>query len=104
MFNDIDESLEACYSLFIKTVDKHAPIKTHRLKNDIQPDWINRDILDKMKQRDKLKKQCRFEEYKILRNEISKGIQEAKQSTYESKIEEGKDDPVHLEKFQRIRS
>ena len=36
MFNDIDESLEAWYSLFIKTVDKHAPIKTHRIKNDIQ--------------------------------------------------------------------
>ena len=32
MFNDIDESLEAWYSLFIKTVDKHAPIKTHRIK------------------------------------------------------------------------
>ena len=25
MFNDIDESLEAWYSLFIKTVDKYAP-------------------------------------------------------------------------------
>ena len=92
-------SLEAWYSLFIKTVNKHAPIKTHRIKNDIQPDWINPDILDKMKQRDKLKKQCRFEEYKILRNEISKGIQEAKQSTYESKIEEGKDDPKSIWKI-----
>ena len=99
MFNDIDESLEAWYSLFIKTVDKHAPIKTHRIKNDIQPDWINPDILDKMKQRDKLKKQCRFEEYKILRSEISKGIQEAKQSTYESKIEKGKDDLKSIWKF-----
>ena len=49
-----------------------------------------------MKQRDKLKKQCRFEEYKILRKEISKGIQEAKQSTNESKIEEGKDDPKSI--------
>ena len=74
-------------------------IKTHRIKNDIQPDWINPDILDKMKQRDKLKKQCRFEEYKILRNEISKGIQEAKPSTYESKIEEGKDDPKSIWKI-----
>ena len=99
MFNDIDESLEAWYSLFIKTVDKHAPIKTHRIKNDIQPDWINPDILDKMKQRDKLKKQSRFDEYKILRNEISKGIQEAKQSTYESKIEKGKDDPKSIWKI-----
>ena len=96
IFNDTGESLEAWNSLFIETVDKHAPIKTHRIKNDIQPDWINPDILDKMKQRDKLKRPCRFEEYKILRNEISKGIQEAKQSTYESKIEEGKDDPKSI--------
>ena len=99
MFNDIDESLEAWYSLFIKTVDKHAPIKTHRTKNDIQPDWINPDILDKMKQRDKLKKQCRFDEYNILRNEISKRIQEAKQSTYESEIEKGKEDPKSIWKM-----
>ena len=32
----------------------------------------------------------------ILRNEISKEIQEAKQSTYESKIEKGKDDPKSI--------
>ena len=83
MFNAIDESLEAWYSLLIKTVHKHAPVKTHRIKKDIQPDWVNPDILDKMKQRDKLNNQCRFEEYKILRNEISKEIQEAKQSRYE---------------------
>ena len=44
MFNDIDESLGTWYSLFIKTVDIHAPIKTHRIKNDIQLDWINPDI------------------------------------------------------------
>ena len=82
-----------------KNCRQHAPIKTYRIKNDTQPDWINPDILDKIKQRDKLKKQCRFKEYKILRNEKSKGIQEAEQSTYESKIEEGKDDPKSIWKF-----
>ena len=79
MLNDIDESIEVWYSLFIKNCRQTCPNKTHRIKTDIQPVWINPDILDKMKQRDKLKK-CRFEEYKILRIGISKGIKEAKQS------------------------
>ena len=40
----------------VKTVDKHAPIKMHRIKHYVQPDWVTTNILEKKnKQRDNLK-------------------------------------------------
>ena len=50
------DALEACYSHFVETINKHAPIKQHRIKKDIQPDWLNSEIIDNMKERDELKK------------------------------------------------
>ena len=52
-----------------------------------------------MKERDKLKKQGRVEEYKVLRNRISCLIQDSKSSTYKNKIENGKDDPKSIWKI-----
>ena len=60
---DADDMLDAWYSFFVKTIDTHAPIKTHRNKNENQLDWVTSDILVKIKQRDNLKKQGKFENY-----------------------------------------
>ena len=39
-YDNVDSILDAWYSLFIGVIDKHAPIKTHRIKkNEIQPDF-----------------------------------------------------------------
>ena len=92
-YANIDDALEAWYSLFVETINKHAPIKKHRIKKYIQPDWLNSEILDNMKDRDKLKKQGRFAEYKVLRNRITSLIQDSKSATYKNKIEEEKGDP-----------
>ena len=54
-FEHTDDILEAWYAFFTDTVNKHASVENHRIKNDIQPDWLTADILDKMKERDKLK-------------------------------------------------
>ena len=35
--------------LFNNVIDKQAPIKTHRIKNEVQPEWVTSDILDKKK-------------------------------------------------------
>ena len=37
-FDNIDDILAACYSLSIAVIDKHAPIRTHRIKHEIQAD------------------------------------------------------------------
>ena len=79
--------------LFNDVIDKHAPIKTHRIKYEVQPESVTSDILDKMKQRGNLKKDDRFDDYRMARNDASSIIQEPKRSVYKPKIEEGKDDP-----------
>ena len=49
--------------------------------------------MDCMKERNKCKLNDNIEEYKYLRNKVSRLIEVAKQETYQSKIEEGKSDP-----------
>ena len=46
-----------------------------------------------MKERDKYKLNGNIETYKSIRNKVSSLIEQAKQRTYQTKIEEGKDDP-----------
>ena len=50
-FDNIDDILAAWYSLFIAVIDKHAPIRTRRIKHDTQADWLTSEILDKIKER-----------------------------------------------------
>ena len=45
-----------------------------------------------MKERDKYKLNGNIETYKIIRNKVSSLIEQAKKRTYQTKIEEGKDD------------
>ena len=52
-----------------------------------------------MKGRDELKRQGRFNEYKVLRNRISSLIQESKSVKYKNKVEAGKDDPKSIWKL-----
>ena len=66
MLENVDIMLDTWYSRFVKTVDKHAPIKTHRIKHGVQPDWVTTDILDKIKQRDNLKKKNRAD-FRIIK-------------------------------------
>ena len=98
-FNDIDSMIDTWYSMFTAVVDMHAPVKTQRVKRNIQPDWLTSEILDSMKERDKCKKSGNLELYKTLRNKISSLIKESKKATYKSKIDEGKNDPRSIWKI-----
>ena len=42
----VDTMLDVWYSFLNDVIDKHAPIKTHRIKNEVQPEWVTSDILD----------------------------------------------------------
>ena len=52
-----------------------------------------------MKERDKYKLNGNIETYKITRNKVSSSIEQAKNRTYQTKIEEGKDDPKPIWKL-----
>lgn len=98
-FDNVDDIVLAWSSLFLEIINKHAPIKIHRVKKKYQPDWLTPEILDHMKERNKYKLNGNTEAYKRLRNEISWLIEQAKKETYQTKIEEGKDDPKTIWKL-----
>ena len=61
-------ALETFYTILDTTLDRHAPIKTKRVKHVHKPAWLTDEIILAMHKRDKLHKQGKMEEYKVLRN------------------------------------
>ena len=51
--DEVDTMIDAWYSMFTHIVDKHAPVKSQRVKRNFQPDWLTSEILDGMKERDR---------------------------------------------------
>ena len=98
-FDDVDDIVSAWMTLFTETLDKHAPIKSHRIKRKYQPDWLTPEILDLIKDRNKCKLNGNMEGIKILRNKVTAMIDIAKKETYQCKIEEGKNDPRSIWKI-----
>lgn len=93
IFENIDDVLDAWTDLFISIVDKHAPLKTHRIKKDHQPGWISPEILEAIKQRDKLKSVGNQTEYRVWRNKVHKMILQAKQAHYKKVLDENQNNP-----------
>ena len=91
-FNDINEIVEIWNKMFLEIVNKHAPLKSHRIKRKYQPNWLTPQILDCIKERDICKLNGKMDEYRLLRNKVSTMIDTAKKEAYQTKVEEGKDD------------
>ena len=98
-FDTIDDVVLAWTSLFTEVLDKHAPIKSHRIKRKYQPEWLTSEILDLIKERNRYKLNGNMDAYRTLRNKVSALIAISKKETYQSKIEEGKSDPRKIWKI-----
>ena len=98
-FSDINEIVEVWNKMFLEIVNKHAPLKLHRIKSKYQPDWLTPQILDCIEERDKCKLSGKIDEYRMLRNKVSTMIDKAKKETYQTKVEEGKGDPRSIWKL-----
>ena len=83
----------------LEVVNKHAPLKLHRIKREYQPDWLTPQILDCIKEQDKWIISGRMNEYRLLRNRVSTMIDLAKKETYQTKVKGGKDDPRSIWKL-----
>lgn len=99
IFDNVDDALEAWYSLFKDAVDKHAPLKQHRVKNINQPDWLTPEIIDSIKIRDRYKSLGNDDQYKIWRNKVIRLIRQSKKAHYQTLIEEGKNQPCTIWKI-----
>ena len=64
------------YKLFMDVFNRHAPIRHKRVKHSKLSPWLNKNIIQVMSDRDRLKKERMFTEHKIERNKIKKILSE----------------------------
>ena len=103
LFDDTDDIMEAWLDLFLQVVDKHVPVKQHRVKHKTQPQWMSPEILDAIKCRDRHKSVGNDTEYKIWRNKVIKLIHNSKKAQYQTFIDNNKGNPGSIYKlFQEL--
>ena len=96
-------------NMFLSILDKHAPIKTLRIRRNKLP-WITNDINRLIHERNCLKHKavsCQndiettmyWNKYKILRNKVNIAIRKAKKFHYKKEFEKHKGDPKNTWKI-----
>ena len=85
---DPEAALCLWYALFNAVLDKHAPVRTRRVKSSIRPPWLTHDLMKAMKERDKLKKKQRFDDYRMQKKCIKKLVMKSKESLIKRTIKD----------------
>lgn len=57
-----------CYSIILKHLNRHVPIKTKRVKTKRMPNWFTLDFIQMQKLRDNYKRLKQWTEYKKYQN------------------------------------
>lgn len=89
--SDIDDDVTAWYVLIIKHLDRHAPLKTKRVKTKRLPDWYTPEIIQARKMRDISKSQKNWTDYKRYRNTTKHLIRKAKCKHFSESVTNLKD-------------
>ena len=98
VINSINLQANLCYlwdqfkTNFIHVCNKHAPMRTYRIKGNAQP-WVNHDIVCEMRHRDELHERATklnddnlFNEYRKTRNRVTQKIRNNKKKFYTDQI------------------
>jgi hypothetical protein len=92
--NDVDIAWLMFKNALLNVIDEIAPVKHVRIKQNSQP-WINNEILENIKKRDKIFKSFKthkteelYISYSNLRNKISEQIKVEKNNYFKNLIEE----------------
>ena len=88
IFDDPNDALDTWTDLFLKVVDKHIPLRQHRVKHKKQPQWLTPEITEAIKTRDRYKAIGDDNQFKIWRNKVTSLIRKSKKSRYEAFLEE----------------
>ena len=70
-------------------IDKHAPIKTKRVKHHDIPPWLSKETLEAMIERDNL--QEKNDKFRQLRNKINNMVEKDRKANLDRLLAEGKD-------------
>ena len=71
-------------------IDKHAPIKSQRIKRETQPEWLDDEIKYAIIQRDTNHKIKHWSQYKYWRNKATSLIRRSKSEFFSRAISENK--------------
>ena len=99
IFDNTDEVLDVWSSMYLDIVNKHLPVKKHRVKNKHQPKWITPEIIEAIKIRDRYKSLNDTNQYKNWRNKVSKLIKKSKKEQYKNLINENSNKPSSVWKI-----
>ena len=99
IFDDTNDIVESWSSLFLDIIDKHLPMKQHRVKRKQQPKWLNGEIIDAIKTRDRYKSISDNEQYKIWRNKVCSLIKKSKKHQYSEISNENANNPASVWKL-----
>ena len=89
--NDPDKALDLLHMMLLVTIDKHAPLRTKRVKHPDLPPWITSELVFAMHLRDIFKDKKDSENYKRVKNLVSNMVDKAKKAYFEKMIEDKKD-------------
>ena len=87
-------------NLFLDVLNKHAPIRTKRIRNKPSVPWLTKTIKQKIFERNRLKVRATksnsehdWKTYKISRNAVTVALREAKAIYYRNRFESAKREP-----------
>ena len=93
---DVNEALDIFTTLFTSVLQSHTPKKCRRVKHQVQPNWINPEILRAIKARDKYKKDKNNQQFKLWRNKVKSLINHSKKNYFSETINNNHDNPRQL--------
>lgn len=95
---DVNDALSKFESLFLPICNKHAPLRRRRVRKQKSP-WITNDIVNMMRERDKIKKKAIsssspqiWKSYRAIRNKVNSTIRQSKKSFLTDRICSSKND------------
>ncbi|CAB4000255.1 Hypothetical predicted protein, partial [Paramuricea clavata] len=105
-FDDPSDALALWYEIFQSVVERHAPLRTKRVKSLQLLKWMTPEILSDIKKRDQLKTKARngtisWETFRSCRNRISFNIKQAKKNYFAHEILQNKHDSRKLWKLMK---
>ena len=89
--SDPDTALSVWYDLFLRVLDRHAPLRVKRVKSVTLPPWLTPEIMQAMKLRNELRRERRFDEFKKQRNVVRYMVRAAQKKYVRSLIKDSKD-------------
>ena len=87
----VDDDFTDWFSIIQKQLDKHAPIKSRRVKTQRLPEWCTPEIVTARRMRDSFKKAKNRSQYKIFQNKTQYLIRKAKKNHFSESISSQKD-------------